>query len=403
MSASRTNSRTDSVEEKLRIGFDARWYNTSGVGRYVAELMQAFAEIEDGLELIVFENPENPVPACSNVRKVAVRSSRFSLSAQFEFRSLCRSHGIDIFHVPFQYGAPLFLPCPMVITIHDLTPFLFRTRSWLKQMLAVPLVKVGYLLAARCAEHIIADSENTARDARRILGIPRARITPIHLAASQKYFHAGGLAGEAERILHKYSLHAPFVMLSSADNWRVKNMETALRALALARDFSAIEFDVVIYGPEAGLNALEKRNLTSRLRIRRAGYVPLEDLGALFRNASLFINASLYEGFGLPVLEAMSCGCPVVSSNGGSLAEVAGRGAQLFDPMDAQGMARAISNLLCNPDERERWRSRALARASEFSWRKTAEQTLLVYKQACRSPHLSHDFEFSHDAPRPRA
>ena len=138
------------------------------------------------------------------------------------------------------------------------------------------------------------------------------------------------------------------------------------------------------------------------VKIRSVGYVPVEDLGALFRNASLFITASLYEGFGLPVLEAMSCGCPVVSSNGGSLAEVCAGGAQLFDPFDAQGMATAVAALLRDQDENERWRTRAIRRASEFSWRKTAEQTLAVYKQVCRSLHPSREFAFSHDPPRSR-
>jgi len=394
-----------SASPKMRIGFDARWYNKSGVGTYVAELLKALLEMCDDFELAVFVNPRNPVPVSSGVRRIFVRSSRFALSAQFELRRLCESLGIDVFHVPYQYGVPLFLPCPLVITIHDLTPFLFRTRSWFKQMLAVPLVKLGYFAAAHRAAHIIADSENTACDAHRILKVPRERITPIHLAASQRNFHFaanGADSNETERILRKYSVNTPFVMVSSADNWRVKNLETSLRALAIAQELSGIGFEVLIYGPEKGLDHLAKANVVAGLKICRAGYVPVEDLGALFRNASLFITASLYEGFGLPVLEAMSCGCPVVGSDRGSLAEVSSGGAQLFDAFDAQGMARAVAALLRDPNERERWRSRALSRASEFSWRKTAEQTVAVYKQVCRSPHHSYGFAFRHDAPRPR-
>ena len=94
---------------------------------------------------------------------------------------------------------------------------------------------------------------------------------------------------------------------------------------------------------------------------------------------------SLYEGFGLPVLEAMACGCPVVTSNGGSLAEVAAKGAQAFDPMDADAMAEAVAALLSQPSVRERWRERALERASKFSWHKAAEQTLAVYKKVHES------------------
>lgn len=386
----------------MRVGFDARWYNESGVGTYIKGLLTAISEFGDEVEIIVYEDSRNRLPACGpHIRPVSVSSQRFSVSEQFEFRALCKSDRIDVFHSPFQYGAQLFLPCPLVLTIHDLIPFCFRTRSWPKQLTAVPIVKLGYRAAVHRSDHIIAVSANTALDAQRILRVPSTRITPIPLAASQQ-FHPWSAPRETEYLSIKYGVRTPYVVSASTGNWRTKNLETALRALALSSKLSAIAFQTIIYGTEKGLNAVRERHLISALNIRRAGYVPVEDLGALFRNASLFINASLYEGFGLPVLEAMSCGCPVVTSSGGSLAEVAAGGAQIFDPLDANGMAKAVTTLLCDVAERERWRSRALARAAEFSWRKTAEQTLAVYQQVCRSPHLTHDLAFTHDATSPR-
>src|ERR1051326_5963881 len=126
----------------MRVGFDARWYNGSGVGTYVAEIINALTDFRDDFDLVVFEHPDNPLPiAASNVRRVPVLSSRFSLASQLEIRALCKSAQIDVFHLPYQYAAPLLLPCPLVITVHDLIPFLFRTRSWHKQMLVVPFVK----------------------------------------------------------------------------------------------------------------------------------------------------------------------------------------------------------------------------------------------------------------------
>jgi glycosyltransferase involved in cell wall biosynthesis len=268
-----------------------------------------------------------------------------------------------------------------VVTVHDLIPFLFRTRSWPKQLLAIPLVKSGYRAAAFRAHHIIADSANTARDVERILRVPPDRIAPIHLAASEAPFHGIHDPIEAETLFTRYSVRSPYVVVGSAGNWRTKNLETSLRALALGREISGIDFQTVVYGPEKGLNVLVKRSPILGSNLRRVGYLPVNDLGAFFRNAMLFITASQYEGFGLPIVEAMSCGCPVVTSNGGSLAEVAGDGAQVFDPMDARGMAGAVAALLQKPDERERWRRRGLVRASNFSWRTTAEQTLAVYRK----------------------
>jgi glycosyltransferase involved in cell wall biosynthesis len=375
----------------MRVGFDARWYNGSGVGTYVAELLAAFAELSNEFELVVYEDPKNPVPLVSRqaISRVPVMSSRFSLAAQFELRRLCKAAQIDLFHSPYQYGAPLLLPCPLVITIHDLIPFLFRTRSWPKQLAALPFVKMGYYVAAFRANHIIADSVTTARDAKKILKVSSTGITAVHLAASGISFHPSSGPGE-EDLLSKYGVHRPYVVTSSAGcNWRTKNLETALRALALGHENSDVEFQTVVYGPGRGLEVLVKRGATFGLDIRHAGYLPVNDLGALFRNAHLYISTSLYEGFGLPILEAMSCGCPVVTSSGGSLAEVAGDGAQVFDPMDAQGMSQAISSLLTCEEERKRWRARALARASKFSWRKSAEQTLAVYRQVLRSHRKS--------------
>jgi glycosyltransferase involved in cell wall biosynthesis len=367
----------------MRVGFDARWYNGSGVGTYITGLLQALAEFTDDFELVIYEEPENPVPVPSRARfsRVPVSSSRFSLAGQLELRALCKQAQIDVFHCPYQYAVPLVLSCPLVITIHDLIPLLFRTRAWHKQLVATPLVSLGYRAAAARAHHIITDSANTSLDLKRILGVSANRITAVHLAASEAGFHPMKGAGEMETLAAKYGIRAPYVVVSSAGcNWRTKNLGTALRALAIGRQMSGVDFQTVVHGPEEGLNVASGRNSTSELNIRRVGYLTVSDLGALFRNANLFLTASLYEGFGLPVLEAMSCGCPVVTSNGGSLAEVAADGAQVFDPMDAQGMAEAVARLLCQAGERERWHARALARASAFSWRKTAAETLTVYQ-----------------------
>lgn len=374
----------------MRVGFDARWYNRGGVGTYIAELLKAFGQLPEKFECFVYEDPANPVPRLNGgqVVRVPVRASTFSAAGELELRRHSRQLQLDVFHCPYQYGVPLMLACPLVITIHDLIPFLFRTRSWPKQLLAIPLVKAGYRFAAARASHIIADSEATARDVERILHVPSGRITPIRLAASKDQFHENGNASEMQDLYAKYEIRQPYVVVGSPGcNWRTKNLETALRALELAQRKSTVDFQTVVYGPSTGLQRFSKRNRTFDLEIRQAGFVPVKDLGALFRYAQLFITASLYEGFGLPLLEAMMCGCPVVSSNAGSLAEVAGSAAMLLDPLDVHGMAEAVLKLLCEPKENQLWRSRSLARAAQFSWSKTAEQTAAVYRRVCNSEY----------------
>src|SRR5262249_27332886 len=151
---------------------------------------------------------------------------------------------------------------------------------------------------------------------------------------------------EAARLGELYSLRSPYVIASSACNWHTKNLESALKAVQIARRQSGIELKTVVVGPGDGLDALGPVDRWQDISLVRTGYVEAATLAMLFRNAQAFILPSLYEGFGLPIAEAMSCGCPVVASNAGSIPEVAGDGAQLFEPYDITGMAQALAGLL---------------------------------------------------------
>jgi glycosyltransferase involved in cell wall biosynthesis len=360
----------------IRIGFDARWYNDSGVGAYVAGLLQALS-VRDDIDLVVYEHPTNPVPGLTfAVKRIPITADKYSIAGQFSMKQRCRRDGIQVFHSPF-YVRPLFTTCPAVITIHDMIPFLFPINSWPKRA----MVKMGYRIGAR-AEQIIADSRNTATDVQRILGVAPERITVVYIAANQNVFHARGNDAEIDFLMQEFGVHPPYVVVSSARNWATKNLPAALRALALAREKTGVQFQTVVYGPEDGLRNAQRQGAGAGLELRSIGYVSQTDLGKLFRHAQAFVMPSLYEGFGLPVLEAMSCGCAVITSNAGSLPEVAGDGAQTFAPADAAGMADALARLLCNPNELSLWRARALKHSADFSWSRAAKETLSVYHRA---------------------
>jgi glycosyltransferase involved in cell wall biosynthesis len=214
------------------------------------------------------------------------------------------------------------------------------------------------------------------------LKVPKHRISTVHLAVSRKDFHPNPYHDELNYAHKKYGITVPYVVVASPRNWRTKNLATALDALVLTQKESASSFQTVMYGPRGDGAALAGNGRI--LNVVQTGFIPAADLGIVFRNAAAFIFPSLYEGFGLPLLEAMSCGCPVISSNSGSLGEIAGEGAQVFDPMDATGMANAIVGLLADPGCRTRWRSRALTRATAFSWEKAVAQTIAVYRHVAR-------------------
>ena len=370
---------------KLRVGFDARWYNDSGVGTYVAEAIRAMAEIQSAndIELVVYESESTGGRAAFdglNVERIVLRSPKYSLSEQFELARRCRLDRLDLFHSPF-YVVPLFAHCPVVVTIHDLIPFLFPIYSPVKQF----VVKNGYQLAARRAAHIIADSANTARDVERLLGASPGKITAAPIAADRSRYFAQpeGIEVHDERAIlqKKFGVAGPYVMAISARNWRHKNLGGALAAIELAVTSSGINLQTIIYGPPDGLNASGGAPRWQSVGLRYAGYTAIADLAMLFRYARAFIMPSFYEGFGLPILEAMACGCPVITSNGGSLPEVAGSGAQVFAPNDVTGMASALVDLLSSDESFYRWRAAALHRAAQFSWQRTAQETINVYRR----------------------
>jgi glycosyltransferase involved in cell wall biosynthesis len=358
------------------VGFDARWYNDSGVGSYVAGLLRAMAVAERDFDLFVYEHPHNPVPGLdgSSIVRIPVQAPKYSISEQKELRTRACKDRLDVFHSPF-YPMPFALGCPVVVTIHDLIPFRFRLYSRPKQW----MVQAGYRASVRRARHIITVSRHTADDLQRLLSVCRERVTVVHNAVLTDCFRPDGSSDEVEDLQERYGLCTPYVVAASARNWRTKNLESALQALALARSHSGVPFQTVVFGPADGLDALNAEQRWPGLRLQRTGYLLPAELAALFRHAHAFIMPSLYEGFGLPIVEAMSCGCAVVTSNAGSLAEVAGTGAQVFAPGDIPGMAGAIAGLLLNNKELEHWRSASLQRAADFSWEKAAWQTISVY------------------------
>ncbi|MCU1286036.1 MAG: mshA 5 [Acidobacteriales bacterium] len=365
----------------MRVGFDARWYNDSGVGTYVAELLKAMASLDRDFDLLIYEDPENLLPQMDgkSVERIPVSSGKYSLTGQIELAWRCKRDAVDVFHSPF-YILPLAAPCTTVMSLHDLIPFLFEIHKEPKQS----LVKAGYKVATHRSTHIVTGSKHTAGDVQSILQVPPEKVSVIQYAVSTAHFHANRNADELQYLEERYGIHPPYVLTASARNWRTKNLITAFRALSLASLALQGDFQTVVYGPPEGITALGGWQAWRELKLVPTGYVPVRDLAILFRHAQSFIFPSLYEGFGLPVLEAMSCGCPVITSNAGSLAEVAGEGAQTFDPLDVRGIAEATKMLFCDPGQSKHWREFGLRRARDFSWQKTAEQTISVYHRAHR-------------------
>lgn len=360
----------------IRIGFDGRWFNSSGVGTYVLNLLECLGQIDDDdFEIFVYEYAANPVPVESpKIHKRPVTAAKYSIQEQIEMARCCYSDRLDVFHAPF-YIVPFFAPCPVIATVHDLMAFLFPLYGFLHQK----IVRAGYRAAVIKARRVIAVSDTTARDLQSLLGVPAEKVTRIYNAYSKSMYHEHAEPGEREYLRRQYGITGQYVLTLSAGNWRTKNLPGALRAMALAESQSTVPFQSVIAGTEAGYLASGLSGLLKNPIV--TGFVPAEDLPKLYRNAAAFLTVSLYEGFGLPLVEAMGCGCPCIISTGGSLPEMAGNAAATFDCDDAQGMARGLVRLLADQAHRDRQRALSLERVTQFSSVILGRETLKLYRQ----------------------
>jgi glycosyltransferase involved in cell wall biosynthesis len=361
----------------MRVAIDARWNYHGGVGVYVSNLIEAVPEAaaQNGIEIVAYQNSKRPVlRQHPNLRVVPFDLGCYSPRSQYELSRQLRRDGIDLYHTPF-YLAPFLAPCPVLITIHDLIPFLFPTYG----RLHTEIVKAGYRASAWRATHIVAASDTTRREVMRILRVKPEKVTRVYCGLRHNVFHAESARGEREYLRDRYGIERPFVLVLSASNWQTKNLPSALQAIEEVRDRCAIPFQTLVAGSPIGLDRSGWRH-----RLRNAvvtGPVPYEDLPKLYRNAEVFIALSQYEGFGFPLAEAMACGTACIASTGGSLPEIAERGAIICPVSDNSTVVEALIKLLSDAGLRGELSERAIERASQFSFERFADQLVHLYQQ----------------------
>jgi len=369
---------------KICLDLSPAVHQHAGLGRYAQELLLALAAADRQNEYVVFYN--NPAaarvdPFMEHFPKITTPLSYkpWRLSAMLaHFTRIPQDHlfsGVDLFHAT-DHLLPYFRRVKSVFTLHDLI-FLFHpeTHKPLNRWF-LTLMMPRFL---RAADAIIAVSECTRRDAIRFYGIPEEKITVIYEGVSPRFRPASPEAVRAVR--EKYSLPEHFILYVGTIEPR-KNLTALLEAFTNLQ--SAIcNLHLVFVGKKGWLYEgffRRLRELGLEDRVIFTGYVPDEDLPAIYSAADLFVFPSLYEGFGLPVLEAMACGTPVVCSNTSSLPEVAGDAALLVDPTDVRALAGAMERALRDEEKRREMRERGLRQATKFSWEKAAAMTLKVYQ-----------------------
>ena len=283
-------------------------------------------------------------------------------------------NGLDLVHAPTHYGT--FVPgrCRNVITIHDVTPLLYPETHGRMQVYYHRFILPRVLDRA---DAVITISECSKRDILRCYGIAESKLHVVYNGVDARF--APGLSRDSD---FTKSLPARYILNIGTLEAR-KNLPRLIEAFALARK-KGLTHPLVIGGVK-GWRMSQLANIVEQCGVSQAvhflGYVDDADIPALYANAEFFVYPSLYEGFGLPVLEAMGCGTPVITSNVSSLPEVAGDAALLIDPRDVQDLAEKLLQMAGCAELRATLAEKGLAQAARFSWEKTARETLQVYER----------------------
>lgn len=360
----------------MRIGFDARAISYRGIGTYSRNLLRHFAE--SGVEVVVFcqDQEKELMPAVDSFTLVSANMDPLSVQSKPAFRSLVQKSRVDLLHVPSPW-TPAPLDTPLVSTVHDVTPLLYPRSLPLMLRLRYKGQLNETLSHAR---RIITVSQVSLSALSAYANVSPAKVRVIHNGVSEK-FHPAVTADEQTAARRHYSLPERFAFWVG-DFRPEKNLSFLIQAWARLLHHIPDPPVLVLAGAQRGeyrklRKEVEKRGLEDKVLF--PGFIRDDDLPAVYSAATLFVFPSLYEGFGLPPLEAMACGTPCIVSHSSALPEVTGSAALLFNPVSLDSFEECVIRLLTDQDLYEALRRDGLEQSARFPWSKAGEETLDVY------------------------
>jgi glycosyltransferase involved in cell wall biosynthesis len=373
----------------LHIAIDARRIRDFGIGTYIRSLLHALGAIDTVNRYTLVSGPADVRTLAGlpvNFHWAIYKRGDHDFLGHLAFPMYLRSLSPDLVHIPLN-RVPLLMIRPYVVTIHDMANLFYEepadARMWLRRY----RFRRGLVRASR----VIAVSEATKRDVERLMGVPPSRIRRVYNAPDPGFLGAGAETGSEahRRILERYQIEYPFLLYAGAIR-RHKNVPRLVEAFAVVRAQLAEhpvykDLRLVIIGDTISqYPGVRQAVIKSRVEqvVRFLGFVPFDTLRCFYASAAAFVFPSQYEGFGLPPLEAMACGTPVVTSNVSSLPEVVGDAAVLVKPDNVFEIARGIRDVLLDEGLRAELIRRGYEQAGRFSWERTARQVLEIYKEA---------------------
>jgi glycosyltransferase involved in cell wall biosynthesis len=372
----------------VKIAIDIRRMTEFGVGTYTRNVVRTLGRLDHENEYLLIGAPDRaqeigPLPA--NFHAIPLTVPERTLPGYREFRKALAGLKCDLVHVPNLFTIPRALPCPYVMTVHDLLEHMARAReqSGFWRSLHFQLTR----RVLRGAERIFAVSNFTKSEIEKVFEIPSDRIEVVYNAIDERFLHGHASAADREMIAQRYQVTYPFLLYTGrvSPHKNVVRMIEAFSALKteLQRDQVFPDLKLIIIGDDLSGNPDLRRTVVRsgvQNDVRFLGFVPIDVLRIFYDVAKIFVFPSLYEGFGLPPLEAMAHGTPVVTSNVSSLPEVVGSAAVLVNPENVFEIMRALHRVLIDQSLRSRMKELGYQQVTKFSWQTSVRRILEVYR-----------------------
>jgi glycosyltransferase involved in cell wall biosynthesis len=380
----------------VKIAIDIRRMSEFGVGTYIRNLVRTLGRLDQESEYFLIGPPDKLQSIADlppNFQTVPLTAADRSIRGYREFRAALKKLNCDLVHIPNLFSVPRFLPCPYVMTVHDMQEHMSRARqpggfwgTWHLQMTRRVL---------RGATRIFAVSQFTKTEIQKLFEIPASRIEVVYNAIDERFLGGHASAADRELIAERYQVNYPFLLYAGriSPHKNVVRMIEAFSTLKaeLEKTQTFPDLKLIIIGDDLSGNPdLRRTVIRSGVQndVRFLGFVPIETLRIFYDAAKIFVFPSLYEGFGLPPLEAMAHGTPVVASNVSSLPEVVGNAAVLVNPENVFEIMRALHRVLTNQPLRDRMKDRGYEQVSRFSWDSSVRRVLEVYRQVGRRERI---------------
>lgn len=362
-----------------------------GVGTYIRNIVRTLCRLDYENEYFLIGPPAKVQEIGTlppNFHSVSAVASERTLQGYLQFRSALEGLKCDLVHIPNLFSVPRFLPCPYVLTVHDMLEHMSREQqtgflgAWHLQMTRQVL---------RRAARILAVSNFTRTEIEKLFEIPCSRVDVVYNAIDERFLRGHASGADRDLIGQRYQVNYPFLLYAGrvSPHKNVVRMIEAFSALKteLEKEQAYPDLKLIIIGDDLSGNPDLRRTVVRsgvQNDVRFLGFVPIEVLRIFYDSAKIFVFPSLYEGFGLPPLEAMAHGTPVVTSNATSLPEVVGNAAVLVNPENVFEIMRALHRVLMDAPLRERMKERGYKQVTRFSWESSVRRVVEVYRQvAC--------------------